>query len=397
MLGQRPRTAPLTERSFLLTLGATFLFFLAMSAFVLMPRQLWELGASDSVIGWVMGAIQVTTAVVMPLVGMLLHRVSPRRFMVGGALLMALGCAALAQIEEISWLIYLVRAVQGLGFAAFFVSAGTLVVTVVPDNQRAQGLSLWGAGVLITQAVAPLGAEQLLRVGSFGHVYWAAAGACLAAALTSLWLPQRRPERAAPKPLLTLLRKPAVAVGLLALLSGSLGFGTIYSFLSAFTQREALGPVAPFFGAYTVGSLLVRLVGGKWADRYDRRLVIVPSLVLSALAIAALWFVRTGWHLVLVGALYGAGSGFSYPALMAFVVDQAEPADRARAVALDNWSFTVGMLLAATVFGPVADSLGMRGAFAGVGVLGAVAALALLTLRLPNTVGSASIRPRSTS
>jgi predicted MFS family arabinose efflux permease len=258
----------------------------------------------------------------------------------------------------------------------------------VPERQRAQGLSLWGAGVLITQAAAPMAAEQVLRVGTFGHVYWAAAGACLAAALVSLLLPKRRPEQAVPTPLLTLLRKPAVAVGLLALLSGSLGFGTIYSFLSSFTEREVLGPVAPFFAAYTVGSLAVRVVGGTWADRGDRRLVIVPSLILSALAIASLCFVRTPWQLVWVGLVYGAGSGFSYPALMAFVVDQAEPGDRARAVALDNWSFTVGMLLAATLVGPAADGFGMRAAFAGVGIVGAVAAVALLALRLPGKVAS---------
>jgi len=373
----------LTQRSFLLALAATFLFFLAMSAFVLMPRQLWELGASDSVIGWVMGAIQVPTALFMPLVGMLLHRVSPRGFMVAGALVMAAGCAALAQIDQLSWWLYAIRAVQGLGFAAFFVSVGTLVVTVVPDAQRAQGLSVWGAGVLITQAVAPLAAEQVLEVGSFAHVYWAAAGACVAAALVCLALPAQRPEEAVPTPLLTLLRKPAVSVGLLALMSGSLGFGTIYSFLSAFTEREGLGPVGPFFAAYTVGSLAVRIVGGRWADRIDRRLVIVPALVLSAAAIASLWLVTAGWHLIVVGVLYGAGSGFAYPALMAFVVDQAEPAARARAVALDNWSFTIGMLIAATLFGPAAEAVSMRVAFVGVGVFGAGTALALLALRLP--------------
>jgi len=383
----------LTQRSFLLALAATFFFFLAMSAYVLMPRQLWELGASDSAIGWVMGAIQVTTAVFMPLVGMLLHRVSPRGFMVVGALLMAAGSAALAQIDQLSFWLYLIRAVQGLGFAAFFVSAGTLVVTVVPEHQRAQGLSVWGAGVLITQAVAPLAAEQVLAVGSFAHVYWAAAGACVLAALTSLALPPQRPEEAVPTPLLTLLRKPAIAVGLLALLSGSLGFGTLYSFLSAFTEREGLGPVGPFFAAYTVGSLAVRIVGSKLADRVDRRLVIVPALVLAALAIGALWLVSAGWHLVIVGALYGAGSGFAYPALMAFVVDQAEPAARARAVALDNWSFTIGMLLAAVVFGPIADALTLRLAFLGVGVLGASSALALLAVRLPRATVQAGSAP----
>ncbi|MBW2528666.1 MAG: MFS transporter [Deltaproteobacteria bacterium] len=377
-------------RSFLLALAATFLLFMAVSAFVLMPRQLWELGASEREIGGIMGAMQLTTAVTMPLVGMLLHRTGSRSFMASGAILLAASCAWLAGLEQVSWHFYAARAAQGVAFAAFFVSAGTLVVNVVPEAQRAQGISYWGAGVLVTHAVAPLGGEWLVARGSFAELYWAAAACCAAAALVAGLLPPHRPETTTPSPLGRLLRKPAVATGLLALLTSSLGFGTIYAFLSAFSRREGLGPVAPFFLAYTLGSIAIRIVGGKLADRFDRRLVIVPALIACSAAIASLSIIDQGWHLALVGGAYGLASGLSYPALMAFVVDQADPADRPRAVALDNWSFTLGMLIAALGFGAAAESLGWRAAFGVVAAVGIAASFALIALGRPERKPAAS-------
>lgn len=373
----------MTERNFLLTLVATFLLFLAVSAFVLMPRQLWELGASESIIGWVMGAMQVTTAVAMPVVGVLIHRVGPRNFMIFGAVLLALSCALLTRLDQIGWLFYAARAAHGLAFASFFVSAGSLVVTTVPEAQRAEGISLWGAGVLITQALAPMGGEWLVAHGGFDHLYWTATAACAGAALVSLLLPHHQPSPVRPSPLGRLLRKPAVAAGLVALMTSSLGFGTIYAFLSAFAKDAELGPVGPFFLAYTLGSIAIRIVGRKLADRFDRRLVIVPALIAASAAIASLAVVADGWQLAAVGAAFGVASGLSYPALMAFVVDQAEPVDRPRAVALDNWSFTLGMLVSAVGFGALAERMGMRTSFIAVAAVGIAAALALLAVGRP--------------
>jgi MFS family permease len=244
--------------------------------------------------------------------------------------------------------------------------------------------------VLITHALAPIGGEWLLERGGFDALYWAAAVACGGAAAVSVLLPHHRPSAAVPSPLSRLLRKRAIATGLFALFTSSLGFGTIYAFLSAFAKQEGLGTVGPFFLAYTLGSIAIRIVGGKLADRYDRRLVIVPALLACAGSIAALAFIDQAWQLIVVGAAFGIASGLSYPALMALVVDQADPADRPRAVALDNWAFTLGMLLAAFGFGAAAERMGMRAAFVAVAAVGVVASVALIAAGRPERSAPAS-------
>jgi MFS family permease len=367
------------RRDFLLSVVATFFLFLAVSALFLLPRQLVGLGASDAEIGLVMGSMQVATLVAMPLVGTWLHRVGARGFMIRGAALMCATCVALSQTGSLSWVLVLVRLVQGLGFAMFFVSVGALVVEVTPESRRAQGLALWGVAVLVTQALAPCLSERLLETRSFSDLWRAAAGACAVAAVSSLLLTRTAPPGGVPSPLTRLLRLRPVALAEVAVMSSGIGFGSIISFLAAYTERIEIGTVAPFFGAYFASSVLVRVFGGSLADRGDRRRVVIPSLVAAGAAVAGLSLVSSGLHLATVGLVFGAGHGLSYPTLMAFVVDQARPIDQPRVVALNNWSFTVGMLAGSIGFGPLSGLVGTRAAYAAVGAIG-LAAAALLAL-----------------
>jgi len=369
------------SRSYLLVLLATFLFFLAVNAFALLPGHLARMGATSTSVGHVMGTMQVVTAVVMPLVGLLLHRVSARGSMVRGAALLAAACVGLSMVEGWSWLLFLGRAAQGLAFAMFFVSAGALVVTLVPASRRAEGIARFGAAMLVTNALATLAGEWLLRWGTFSDLCLAAGGCAAAAAATSLFIAPTAAAGEAPTPLAALMRVPAFAAGLVALAATALGFGTVFSFLSAFAAQEGLGAVSPFFAAYTAASLVVRFTSGRLADRRDRRLVIAPSLGVASLAIAGLGAARSGVHLAALGTLYGAATGLAFPALMAFVVDQAEEADRARAVALDNWAFTIGVLVATATFGPLADSIGARTGFVVVAAAGAIGCTLPLLVR----------------
>jgi len=352
-----------SARDYWLTVVSTFLFFMAISAFVLMPRQLLLLGASAPEIGWIMGSTQVTTAVFMLLVGLGMGQFSPKGLMMRGALLFAATCVGLSFVDRIGWVLYLARALQGVGFALFFVSAGFTVVAVVPEEKRARGISLWGAGVLITQAVAPLVGEQIIEHAGYATFYLAAAGCCAAAMIVARFISVIETDEGPSTPMLKLLRHRNVTMGLVALLGSAIGFGSIIAFLSAFAEREELGPVSPYFAAYTICSLLARILGGHVADRVDRRLVIVPALLLGAGAISGLAWTQNGLHLAIAGGAYGVASGYSYPTLMAYVVDQVSPADRPRVIALDNWSFTVGILIGNLAFGPIADALSMRAAF----------------------------------
>jgi MFS family permease len=104
-------------------------------------------------------------------------------------------------------------------------------------------------------------------------------------------------------------------------------------------------------------SLLLALVGGHTADRFDRRAIILSCIATSAVAAGVLaWQAsRPQPSLVLIYAvavLLGANRAFSAPAGQAFLPAIVPPADFPQAVA---WSMIV--FQAATVAGPAAGGL----------------------------------------
>lgn len=96
------------------------------------------------------------------------------------------------------------------------------------------------------------------------------------------------------------------------------------------------------------------LLGGKLADRFGRKRVIVAARVLSALALvpAALPAASAAIPWLVVGAVLA--SSLAVPATTALVADVTEPAERATAYSLvylgHNLGFAVGPLIAGLLF-----------------------------------------------
>jgi MFS family permease len=116
----------------------------------------------------------------------------------------------------------------------------------------------------------------------------------------------------------------------------------------------------------TVPMIAFLLFGGVVSDRYDRRLVMAAADGLRALAVgalAALVFAHQlrFWELVVLVALYGAGTAFFTPAFDAIVPDLLPAADLPAANALDQFVRPIALRLVGPVAGGglVAASAGM--------------------------------------
>jgi MFS family permease len=111
---------------------------------------------------------------------------------------------------------------------------------------------------------------------------------------------------------------------------------------------------------YTTTAILTRLVGAGLSDKFGRRRVIVPTLLVLATSIFWLAFVHSVPLLVAAGALFGTAQGISYPTLHAFLVDLASEAQLGRSQALFNGAFNLGVTGSAFAFGVVAEHFGHR-------------------------------------
>src|SRR3989475_5858342 len=67
-----------------------------------------------------------------------------------------------------------------------------------------------------------------------------------------------------------------------------LGAGTVFVFLPTFAESLGVQTLALFYTAYALAAIGVRVFGGRLIDTRGRRAVIVPSMLMQAVATALL-------------------------------------------------------------------------------------------------------------
>ena len=109
-----------------------------------------------------------------------------------------------------------VRILGGIGEAAFFVGAGTMITDLAPEERRGEAISYWSVAVYGGLAFGPALGEAVLSHDRFDRVWVVAAGLALVAALLGLFTtetarPWTPPPAGAPR--LPLLHRSASRPG----------------------------------------------------------------------------------------------------------------------------------------------------------------------------------------
>ena len=134
--------------------------------------------------------------------------------------------------------------------------------------------------------------------------------------------------------------------------------------------------------------VVLLLVGGVWADRLPRQLVMVGSDIVRGLLQAALAILfLTGnaelWHLLVAAALNGAASAFFIPAANGLMPQVIGASRLQQANALMNLSQSVTWVLGPTISGLIVVTGGPGWVFAIDAVSFAISTGSLLAMRIP--------------
>ena len=360
----------LADNIFLRATATNFFFFLSMNGFILLPLYIAALGGTEVEIGLVMGLYNAVGIVCQPLIGPWTDAAGRKPFMLVGIALVILA-ALLSTVATSIPLLAFVRALQGLGFSCFFVSNYSFVIDLVPPARRGWALGIYGVAGLTATAMAPLLGEWVIRRLGFRVLFALAAAAAAVAGWIVLGL--REPGRATPRPLHgfpwergALREVFRLSMGVTAFFG--LGAGTIFVFLPTFAESLGVERLALFYTAYALAAIGVRVFGGRLIDTRGRRAVIVPSMLMQAVAtalLASMGFLvaRTSQTpvvpvLFLAGLLSGGAHGFLYPGLAALVTDQTPAERRGVVVGIFSSVFLTGQTTGALVFGWVAHGVG---------------------------------------
>lgn len=141
-----------------------------------------------------------------------------------------------------------------------------------------------------------------------------------------------------------------------------------------------------------VPMLLLTMTGGVFADRHDKRaILIVAQLVQIATALAMGWLLLTGkvamWHVMAIAVVLGVVQAFEMPAVSALVPELVEKDEIGDAIAMDRTVFHATRLVGPAVAGWVIGAFGAAIAYF-VNAASFLALITSLTTLKPRAVGT---------
>lgn len=384
------RTSLLT-RPFLIVTATALLFFVYIGMLIPIVPLFVEgpLAAGEFGIGLTVAAFALAAICARPLIGRLADRYGRRVLMVGGAVMAGASGIAAGQITEF-WQLLALRGVMGIGEAAVFVGAATLIADLSPRDRRAEGASYFSVAVFGGIGIGPIIGEALLGDDNFAQAFVVAGLFAFLAAGVAMFAPARvetdEPVNdliasAQPTTGRRRLIHPAAIMPGIVLAAGVAAFSTFGAFLPEYARSVGLATSGGLFAVYAIVSVLVRIFGATLPERLGPRKAVtiaLSNLLIGLLVLAVFPVVPALW----ISAVFvGIGIAFNYPSLLALTVNRASDSDRAWAVSSFTMFFEVGSVVGGLLIGAFAQMVGKQAGFLG-GVMFCLLGLYMLRFRL---------------
>jgi len=379
--------ASLTRNVLALTSGLTLWTAVHFGVTAMLPLFLHDQGHDARGIGFMLGAMGVAQLALRPFAGWIVDAFGRRRPLVLSLVLLA-GASALL-FSPAGWAVLTNRVLTGaaysLGTTAFF----TLVVESAPPGRHGEvqgyvalGITLGvglgpAAAVALYQGFSPQGAlpaERLSAVAVGAVAVALASGVCFFAT-TSAFRPL---GRAHPYALRTNFRREGIGPAFLNFCTQipNVAFST---FLPLWAIARGVGNPGVLFVGSQVGAVVSRLLGGRVADRYGRRSVLVPALVGVAATLVGMRCAAGRPLLFALAVGYGTLYGVAFVILPSLAGEAVPTAGRGAAINTMGLGADLAQLLGPWGLGLAAGTWGFGGALVTAGVVplaGAVAYLA---------------------
>lgn len=340
-------------------LAVTFLFFssfnLLLSTF---PVYISTLGVSQRIVGLFGGMFAFAAVVQRPFLARLTDSLGRRAvlFISAGATLVG---PVLYMLTADLFLLAGARIIHAVSLAAFVVASQTLMADLAPERQRG---ALMGLYVVITGLPAvmfpPLGFHLLDNVGSLW--LFGAAAFLGAAMLPGIWLIAEPQRDSADNPAeqgkvsVDLMGNTNVLVAAAGIISVTVIFGSIITFLPLYGRSLGIMNVGVYFTAFSLAFMAGSAVAGRLGDLYSKKALVLPAFSLVGLGMMILLFVQTLVGLLMSAVVTGLGFATLQTLLLVFTVDSVPLHQRARAISFFNNAFDLGVSIGGIALGVVA-------------------------------------------
>jgi len=312
------------SRDFILCSFAQFTF---QSAFTILvptiPIYLSRFQAKEAEIGFLIGVFSLSSLILRPIVGSALLNIPEKKFIIAGALLYVFSSIAYLLAPPF-WPLFAVRIFHGIGLAFFNTAIFTLVVKITPTMHRGQLTSYFYLSGNMASAIGPYFGMVLINKYNFVVLFLVCTGLSLCSLLITTKLGKRKavPLENQPLKIQTILGREALPPSIIAFMLNII-WGALAAFFPLYALRHGVSNPGIFFFFLAITLVLVRALGGKILDIYDRKKLLIPCLTLIIISLAILTFSATLPMFVFVAVILGTGWALLYPSLLIYVIESA--------------------------------------------------------------------------
>jgi MFS family permease len=379
---------PLIDNQTLLILCVTTILVMMNHGIIspVLPLYAQSFGVGTAMIGLTITVFGAARLLVNLPAGFLSERYGRRILLFGGPAVMALGSLGSGLAPTFAWLIAS-RFVTGAGSAMYMTGALIVLTDITTEENRGRLMSIYQGSLLAGVSIGP-------AVGGFvAQAFGLSAPFFLVAALavlTMLWSFGRMPETAQRQPepaprsqgeereapggqivhqsVLSVLARPGFLLVCLLTLSIFLtrtgGRLTLLPLVGENRLGLSPGALGLVFAMMTALNLLTLLPAGTMIDKLGRKVVIVPSALMTGAALALFAVSGEVWVFILAGVVHGIGTGIVGPAPAAYAADLAPAGMRGMTMSLYRTFGDAGFVIGPVLLGGLADLAGFGWALA---------------------------------
>lgn len=359
-----PQRESFWNRNFLLALLGYFFLFMSISLFFIFPLFLKQFNPSESRVGLIMGVHSLMAIFIRPFFGRLIDVRGRKQLSLLGIALLMLVLPLFHFIKDAGFYPIILRSLTGLGWGISMTATIAICSDLAPVEKLAHSMGIVGVAGLVSSALGPVLAEEIVSRFGFRGLFLASSAFLLAAFLCLVATREivrinGPEEKSRANPLKNFSLFTLFLIGSLPIFHGAVRSAVVY-FIALFGKSIPVERIGPFFVTFSAAAILTRLWIGDLSDRYGRKRVIFPAAIVISLNCFLISQVQSSWMFLLAGFIGGFGQGLIFPALSTYIIDILGRENKGFALSLYLSLFDVGMGLGSPFFGWISDLFGYR-------------------------------------
>jgi MFS family permease len=323
------------------------------------PLHLRNIGASLAESGRFASAFTIGSAAGALFTGSLGDRLGQRKVLIGASLL-SMGFFVAYAFMKVRWGLYLLAPLHGLVWSALRTSTMAKAGSLLTEENRAQGMSIFGLAAPAGVAAGPILGLALWPLMGF-HWFMILLGASFFALFLLIQAVPGEPEshrRQGP-----LIQQPDAVVIMPAciLLLLGISFGPIPPFAAQEAKFLHMSWPAASLTCIAIGMVGLRFILGVRGMGRDPVQILPATLSMTCIGMLMMALLPGGtWRHAAGGLIYGAGYGISHTLMFMIIIESCLPKRRGAGVGLLFCAYDVGQSAGAYVIGLAMESAGAR-------------------------------------